>query len=137
MDEVALDIDVVEGVPPPNRAFAPLAADVTNRFDADHGGFLSDGAGPAPMQNQKRGLSIRRDCRQDAPMRNEAHGDVLKVWLYAAASVWLGAWISPLLYNAGKALAEVSQGKTTNGPLEWLAAVCASGRIFRRFSWRR
>lgn len=57
-------------------------------------------------------------------MRNEAHGDVLKVWLYAAASVWLGAWFSPLLYNAGKALAEVSQGKTTNGPLEWLAGIC-------------
>jgi len=57
-------------------------------------------------------------------MRNEAHGDVLKVWLYAAASVWLGAWCSPLLYNAGKALAEVSQGKTTNGPLEWLAGQC-------------
>jgi membrane protease YdiL (CAAX protease family) len=76
------------------------------------------------MQNQKRGLSIRRDRRQDAFMRNEAHGDVLKVWLYAAASVWLGAWISPFLYNAGKALAEVSQGKTTNGPLEWLAGLC-------------
>ena len=57
-------------------------------------------------------------------MRNEAHGDVLKVWLYAAASVWLGAWFSPLLYNAGKALAEVSQGKTINGPLEWLAGQC-------------
>jgi uncharacterized protein len=76
------------------------------------------------MQIPKRGLSIRRVCRQDAAMRNEAHGDVLKVWLYAAASVWLGAWFSPLLYNAGKALAEVSQGKTINGPLEWLAGVC-------------
>jgi membrane protease YdiL (CAAX protease family) len=57
-------------------------------------------------------------------MRHEAHGDVLKVWLYAAASVWLGAWFSPLLYNAGKALAEVSLGKTTNGPIEWLAGQC-------------
>jgi membrane protease YdiL (CAAX protease family) len=57
-------------------------------------------------------------------MRNEALGDVLKVWLYAAASVWLGAWVAPLLFNAGKALAEVSQGKTTNGFFEWLAGVC-------------
>lgn len=57
-------------------------------------------------------------------MRNEAHGDVLKVWLYAGASVWLGAWFLPWLYNAAKALAEVSQGKTTNGPLEWLAGQC-------------
>lgn len=57
-------------------------------------------------------------------MRNETLGDVLKVWLYAATSVLLGAWISPLLYNAGKALAEVSMCKTTNGPLEWLAKLC-------------
>ena len=41
-------------------------------------------------------------------MRNDSRGDVIKVWLYAAASVALGAWMSPLLYNAGKALAEVS-----------------------------
>ncbi len=57
-------------------------------------------------------------------MRNEARGDVWKVWVYAAAAVALGAWMSPLLYNAGKALAEVSSAKTTNGPLEWLAGVC-------------
>jgi hypothetical protein len=38
-------------------------------------------------------------------MRDEALSDVLKVWLYAAAVVLLGAWMSPLLYNAGKALA--------------------------------
>lgn len=57
-------------------------------------------------------------------MRGEASSDVLKVWLYAAASVFLGSWITPLLYNAGKALAEVSDAKATNGPLEWLANVC-------------
>lgn len=57
-------------------------------------------------------------------MRDEAFSDVLKVWLYAAASVFLGAWISPLLYNAGKALAEVSAAKQTNGALEWLAGRC-------------
>ncbi len=57
-------------------------------------------------------------------MRNEALSDVLKVWLYAVASVMLGAWISPLLYNAGKALAEVSSVKQTNGVVEWLADLC-------------
>jgi len=57
-------------------------------------------------------------------VRNEPLSDVLKVWLYAAASVLLGAWMSPLLYNAGKALAEVSEHKATNGPLEWLANRC-------------
>jgi membrane protease YdiL (CAAX protease family) len=65
-------------------------------------------------------------------MRNESPGDVLKVWLYAAASVLLGAWMSPLLYNAGKALAEVSQSKVTNGPLEWLAKLCKAAD-FPRF----
>ena len=59
-------------------------------------------------------------------MRHEARGDVIKVWLYAGASVLLGAWMAPLLFNAGKALAEVSINKATNGPLEWLAARCGA-----------
>ncbi len=57
-------------------------------------------------------------------MRSEASSDVFKVWLYVAASVLLGAWLSPLVYNAGKALAEVSSAKQTNGALEWLADRC-------------
>ncbi len=57
-------------------------------------------------------------------MRGAFPSEVLKVWLYAAASVLLGAWVSPLLYNAGKALAEVSSVKQTNGPLHWLAGIC-------------
>lgn len=65
-------------------------------------------------------------------MRNEARGDVWKVWVYAAAAVGLGAWISPLLYNAGKALAEVSSRKSTNGFLEWLAEECRRAE-FPRF----
>jgi membrane protease YdiL (CAAX protease family) len=57
-------------------------------------------------------------------MRDEALSDVLKVWLYAAAFVLLGGWISPFLFNAGKALAEVGAAKQTNGLLEWLAGQC-------------
>ncbi len=57
-------------------------------------------------------------------MRDAAYGDVLKVWLYAAVAVMGGAWISPLFFNAGKALAEVAASKVTNGPLEWLADRC-------------
>ena len=57
-------------------------------------------------------------------MRDEALSDVLKVWLYAAAVVLLGAWVSPLLYNAGKALAEVAAAKQTNGAVDWLAGQC-------------
>lgn len=51
---------------------------------------------------------------------------MFKVWLYAAASVLLGAWVAPLFFNAGKALAEVAQFKQTNGPLEWLARICSA-----------
>jgi membrane protease YdiL (CAAX protease family) len=57
-------------------------------------------------------------------MRKVALANVLKVWIYAAATVLLGTWLSPLLYNAGKALAEVSAAKQTNGPLEWVAGLC-------------
>ena len=57
-------------------------------------------------------------------MRSEASSQVFKVWLYAAGSVLLGTWTAPLLYNAGKALAEICATKQTNGPLEWLAGIC-------------
>lgn len=66
-------------------------------------------------------------------MRNEALADVIKVWLYAAASVWLGAWLAPLLYNGGKALAEVSATKTTNDVLEWLAGICRTAEFSEFF----
>lgn len=65
-------------------------------------------------------------------MRNPARGDVWTVWLYAGAVVTLGAWAAPLLYNAGKALAEVSARKTTNAPLEGLAGICQKAE-FPRF----
>ncbi len=57
-------------------------------------------------------------------MRGATASDSLKVWLYAAASVAGGAWISPWLYNAGKALAEVTQSKRTNALLDALADWC-------------
>ena len=66
-------------------------------------------------------------------MRGEASSDVFKVWLYAAASVFLGAWMTPLFYNAGKALAEVASAKQTNGPLEWLAGICRAAEFPRFF----
>jgi membrane protease YdiL (CAAX protease family) len=57
-------------------------------------------------------------------MRSEASSDVFKVWLHFGASVLVGGWVSPILYNAGKALAEVSSDKQTNGLLEGLANLC-------------
>jgi uncharacterized protein len=66
---------------------------------------------------------------QGARVQGESPIAVIKLWLYAAVSVAAGAWITPLLYNAGKALAEVSARKTTNGALEWLAKRCESAEL--------
>ncbi len=57
-------------------------------------------------------------------MRVSAWSDVFKVWLYAAASIVLGAWISPLFYNAGKALAEVSVTKNISDVVDRVAKIC-------------
>lgn len=57
-------------------------------------------------------------------VRKGSGRDVLIVWLYAAAVVALAAWATPLLYNAGKAMGEVTEGKQTNGFLSWLGARC-------------
>lgn len=46
--------------------------------------------------------------------------DVLKILLYVVASLLLGAAIAPWLYNLGMGIAEVTEGKTTNGVIEWL-----------------
>lgn len=58
------------------------------------------------------------------PMNGAAVRGTIKVWLYVAASVAAGAWAAPLVYNTGKALAEVSAQKDINGPVEWLADRC-------------
>lgn len=65
-------------------------------------------------------------------MRAEPLRDVVKVWLYAVASVALGAWMTPLVYNAGKALAEISSAKQTNAAIRWLADV-SRGADFPHF----
>jgi uncharacterized protein len=57
-------------------------------------------------------------------VRNQAARDVMKVWLYAIGTVLLGALLAPWIYNAGKALAEVSSVKQTNDAVEWLAQRC-------------
>ncbi|MFT3991032.1 MAG: CPBP family intramembrane metalloprotease [Luteolibacter sp.] len=55
--------------------------------------------------------------------------DVLKVWLYAAVSIVTGAWVAPVFYNAGKALAEVCAAKSTNGVVDTVANVCRAMRF--------
>ena len=46
--------------------------------------------------------------------------DVLKIFLYVAGGLALGAAIAPWLYNAGMGLAEVTEGKETNELIAWL-----------------
>jgi membrane protease YdiL (CAAX protease family) len=79
------------------------------------------------------GLSFAGKTGSLSTMRSPAMNDALKVWLYAAASVMLGAWMTPLLYNMGKALAEVSSVKQINGPVEWFAGVCRAADFPRFF----
>lgn len=64
-------------------------------------------------------------------MLSPSRSDALKLLLYLAAAAAFGAWISPLFYNAGKALSEITSAKETNGLVEYL------GNIGRRadFSW--
>lgn len=57
-------------------------------------------------------------------MQDDEATGAWKVWCYAAIAVVLGAWLSPGLFHAGKALAEVSAGRTTNGLFDWLADWC-------------
>ncbi|MBN8458583.1 MAG: CPBP family intramembrane metalloprotease [Verrucomicrobia bacterium] len=68
-------------------------------------------------------------------MRNEAIRDFVKVWLYLAATLALGAVVTPWVYNIGKALAEVTAGKQTNGVVEWLAVWCRKEGVEWFFKW--
>lgn len=62
-------------------------------------------------------------------MARGTRSDVCKLWLFPVAAALLGAWMTPLVYNAGKALAEVCGTKSTNGPLEWLAGICRGAAL--------
>lgn len=65
-------------------------------------------------------------------MRSGLKSDVLKIFAYVAATLVLGAIISPWLYQGGKGLAEVFAEKQGNGPVNFVAK--AAGRAdFPRF----
>jgi len=68
-------------------------------------------------------------------MRNEARRDLVKVWLYAVATVVLGAALTPWAYNVGKALAEVTINKQTNGVVEIVAGWCRQAGVAWFFNW--
>lgn len=68
-------------------------------------------------------------------MMNEARRDMVKVWVYAGATVALGALFTPWAYNVGKALAEVTVNKQTNGVVETVAGWCRQAGIAWFFKW--
>ncbi|MEP4076743.1 CPBP family intramembrane glutamic endopeptidase [Haloferula sp.] len=60
--------------------------------------------------------------------------DVLKIFLYVAASLALGAAMAPWLYNIGMGIAEVTEGKETNELFAWLGEHARSAKDnFPRF----
>jgi membrane protease YdiL (CAAX protease family) len=63
-----------------------------------------------------------------------ARSDVLKVVLYVAATLVMGAAVAPWLYNCGMGIAEVTASKDTNGVLKWIGdAAMRSKDNFPRF----
>jgi uncharacterized protein len=70
-------------------------------------------------------------------VRYSAVGDVIKVWVWALGSLVVGLWLTPLSYNGGKALSELSASKDFNGLVNKLAAwSCGAGlEDFFRICW--
>lgn len=55
-------------------------------------------------------------------MRVSAIGDVMKIWVWALGSLVVGLWLTPVAYNGGKALFELSVSKDFNGVINKVAA---------------
>lgn len=91
-------------------------------FMTFHAGMIRERGQRSKIQEGR--LPFFREKDRIPTVRKGAGSDVLKVWLYAAAVIVLAAWTSPLLYNAGKAMGEVTAGKPTNGFLDWLGDRC-------------
>ncbi|MFD0893301.1 CPBP family intramembrane metalloprotease [Luteolibacter ambystomatis] len=67
-------------------------------------------------------------------MRRALTNDVVKILCYVAGVLLLAAAISPMLYNGGKALFEVTHGKETNSFVKWLAEACGRSDFPRFFN---
>lgn len=67
-------------------------------------------------------------------MARVLQSDVFKIGAYLAATLALAAALAPVIYQLGMGLAEVSEGKETNGAVTWLAdAARRSSDDFPRF----
>lgn len=58
-------------------------------------------------------------------VRRSLQSDVLKIFVYVAAALVLGAILAPWVYQLGKGLAEVTEGKQTNGLIAYVAKSAA------------
>lgn len=54
-------------------------------------------------------------------VRDSAVANTIKVWVWAASSLLLGLWLTPLAFNGGKALSELSRTKNFNGAVNRFA----------------
>ncbi len=68
-------------------------------------------------------------------MRDRAQREVGKVLIYGMALVAVGAVISPWVYNACMAVAEVTVNKRTNGLVDRLGAIFRQADFGRFFEW--
>ncbi len=59
-------------------------------------------------------------------VRRALQSDVIKIFAYVAASLALGALLAPWLYQIGKGLSEVVEGRQSNGAINFVAK--AAGR---------
>jgi membrane protease YdiL (CAAX protease family) len=103
---------------------------------------MANGGGDINRQIQKSriadfGFPRRPGSARIAVMRPTTWHHSAKVWLFAVAATMLGAAITPWAYNIGKALAEVTDAKVTNGVVELVAHWCRLGGIswFFKVSW--
>ncbi len=70
-------------------------------------------------------------------MRGSAVADVVKVWVWAVGSLVIGLWLTPVAFNGGKALAELSGSKDFSGLVNKVAAWSGAARLedFFRICW--
>ena len=62
-------------------------------------------------------------------VRGSAFADVIKLWVWVVASLIVGLWLTPLAFNGGKALSELSASKDFNGVINRLAAWSGTARL--------
>ena len=70
-------------------------------------------------------------------VRGSAAADVVKVWVWALASLALALWLTPVAFNAGKALSELSVTKDFNGLVNRFAVWAGTSQLedFFKLCW--